>query len=111
MSVNQKIGLGEHQKIDKFRKIINDKLTFYENIIKKTIISIQKYKCMDIITANELNICTQSLESLILECDDIKNIENNDKIIKALQTVNDSLYDLLKQYGTDNLTDLLTICY
>ena len=58
MSINQKIGLGENQKIDKFRNIINDKLTFYENIIKKTIISIQKYKSMDIITANELNICT-----------------------------------------------------
>ncbi len=111
MSINQKIGLGENQKIDKFRNIINDKLTFYENIIKKTIISIQKYKCMDIITANELNICTQSLESLILECDDIKNIEDNDKTIKALQSVNDSIYDLLKQYGTDNITDLLTICY
>ena len=31
MSINQKIGLGENQKIDKFRNIINDKLTFYEN--------------------------------------------------------------------------------
>ena len=111
MSVNQKIGLAENQKIDTFRKIIDDKLNFYENIIKKTIISIQKYKCMDIITSNELNICTQSLESLILECNDIRNIEDNDTIIKSLQNINDNIYDLLKQYGTDNLTDLLTICY
>ena len=46
---------------------IEDKIHFYKNLIRQTILSIQTYKKMEIIGASELNISTTSLENIYKE--------------------------------------------
>ena len=52
-----------------------------KNLIRTTILSIQSYKKMDIITASDYNICIQSLEKIYDELNNIvtslKNNESN----------------------------------
>jgi endopeptidase La len=92
------------------------KIRFFENIIQKTILSAQKYKSLDIMGANELNICIQTLETLFEQITKIKlNLmsktkvdENN--IITSLQEINDELAGLFRSFGTENMDDLISIC-
>ena len=40
------------------------KISFLQNMIHKTVMAIQKYKILDIIGPNELNICITSCEAI-----------------------------------------------
>ena len=44
---------------------IQNKIDFFFKIITETIISAEKYKTNDIISASELNLCIQNLENII----------------------------------------------
>ena len=59
--------------------ILHKKITYFKKIIQKTILSIQKYKSLDIIGITEINICMESLENLFLELNKIIEIINQKK--------------------------------
>tara|TARA_Y100000389_G_scaffold193140_1_gene221609 strand:- start:2112 stop:2387 length:276 start_codon:yes stop_codon:yes gene_type:complete len=47
---------------DSIANTISKKIIYLQEVIKKTIIAVQKYKMLDIFGANELNICIPILE-------------------------------------------------
>jgi ATP-dependent Lon protease len=116
--------ISENDNFDDSNPIISPKenfknlettILYFQKVIQKTLLSIQKYKNIDIIGANELNNATSNLEHLYVELDNniylLKNKTNHTKIKNNLQTINNELANLFKQFGTENLTDLLTITY
>ena len=101
-------------------KFINDKIIYFQDIIQNTIISSQKYKFLDILSANDINICIQNLEILFNQLNQIsykihsyenENITPNiDEIVNSLQQINNELSSIIKNNGTNNLDDLVKIC-
>ena len=60
-------------------KLLN-KICYFQDVIQKTILSAQKYKLLDIIGANDLNTCIQTLEVLFTQLTELKfPIQNNAK--------------------------------
>ena len=74
-------------------------MVFYKKLIKQTLLSISKYKNLEIVTNTDLTICIKALEVLYTQC-----IENS-----SIETVKNDLLVLLKSYGTTHMTDLLEL--
>jgi endopeptidase La len=95
---------------------LEKKILYYEEIIQKTILSAQKYKFLDIMTANDLNICIQSLETLFTQLNTIrypvikKHKYDREQIINKLQEINDELAGLFRSFGTESIKDIINIC-
>ena len=74
------------------------KISLFQNMITKTILAVQKYKIMDIISASDINICIQNLESLYRELNRLRliisNRKNFDDIINDLQKINVAMEEL-----------------
>ena len=91
---NEKIKLAnvkKSKKLDNF-DFVRMKINKFKNMITDTILAIQNYKIMDIVSASELNVCIQALEVLYEDLDNIvlllassENIETIDEIIGKLQ--------------------------
>ena len=94
--------------------LIEKKLLFFQDIIQKTILHVQKNKILDIIGVSEVNSCINTLFELskkIKEISDINIKSNTDNVINILQAVNNELSSLFKIFGTDSFEDLLWICF
>jgi ATP-dependent Lon protease len=94
------------------------KIESFQNIIKKTILGIQKYKYLDVLGVNEINICIQALEKIYSELNEIFLVVNSEydtslqnSFISKLQEINNELSSILKNFGTFDLDDLITICF
>lgn len=74
-------------------------MAFYKKLIKQTLLSIPKYKKLEIVTNTDITICIKALEVLYTQC-----IENS-----SIETVKNDLLVLLKSYGTTNMVDLLEL--
>lgn len=116
MPKNEKISsiiINDNEKIDTL-KFAKKKIAFFKDMISKSTISIQKYKNMDIVTANELNKYTLVLEGLYSDLNNLsiiiskKNIDFTD-VINRLQKLNNELSSLFKNYGTSQFDDLITV--
>jgi len=94
--------------------LIEKKLLFFQDVIQKTILHVQKNKILDIIGVSEVNSCINTLFELSKKIKDISetNIKTNtDNVINILQIVNNELSSLFKIFGTDSFEDLLWICF
>ena len=94
--------------------LIEKKLLFFQDIIQKTILHVQKNKILDIIGVSEVNSCINTLFELSKQIKDINEITvktNTDNVINILQLVNNELSSLFKLFGTDSFEDLLWICF
>ena len=105
----------KNKKID---KNILDKIDFYSKIIENTILFVQKYKILDIINASQLNECIEKLldinSNLLIIRDFMKSNNNSsdfNQIYEKLQNINDELSFIFRNYGTKNITDLLTVVF
>jgi hypothetical protein len=82
-------------------------------MITETIIAVQKYKIMDIISASDINICIQNLESLYKELNNInykiENKKNIDDVINDLQKINNELSAIFRTSGTLHIQNLITV--
>ena len=95
--------------------LISKKILFFEDVIQKTILHVQKNKMLDIIGISEVNNCIHLLFELSKSIKEI-NIaslekENTDNAINILQNINNELSSLFKIYGTELFEDLLWICF
>lgn len=94
--------------------LIDKKLQFFQDIIQKTIIHVQKNKILDILGISEVNNCIQLLnhvnEKIRGLLEKISMIAE-DEVIEHLQTINNLISGVIKTYGTDSLDDLLSICF
>jgi ATP-dependent Lon protease len=94
--------------------IVEKKCSFFQDIIQKTLISIQKNKNNEILGTSEVSTCIKNLTQIGDKINSLKkNIEKLDKeeITNLLQTINNELSVLFKTYGTETLDDLLIICF
>jgi ATP-dependent Lon protease len=94
--------------------LIEKKLLFFQDVIQKTILHVQKNKILDIIGVSEVNSCINTLFELSKKIKDINDVSiksNTDNIINILQIVNNELSSLFKLFGTDSFEDLLWICF
>jgi len=107
-------------KSPKFDKLSfsKKKVVIFQDMITNTILAIQAYKTKDIIGASELNVCIQGLESLYNELDVLnimlqsgeKNVDFND-IITRLQKINNELSSIFRNFGTQDIEDLITVAF
>ena len=91
-----------------------EKVIFFKKMITKTILSIQKYKILDIISASDVNISIQNLELLYSNLNKLstilkKNNINFDDIISNLQYINNELSAIFRNYGTEKMDDLIAV--
>lgn len=102
---------------NKLYNTLENKIIHFQNIIKKTILSSQKYKIMDIIGTSELNLCISTLENLFSETMklyspiSLKQKIDIDLFTSKLQLINDELANIFKSYGTETFDDLIKICF
>ena len=90
---------------------IDKKQQYFQNIIHKTSVYIQKNKNLNILGISDVNNCMDILFNLNSKLANLKNSNNqNNDIINILQTINNDLSSLFKFYGTENLDDLLGVC-
>lgn len=114
-SNNQKKQNANNSKSLNSNSVIN-KIEHYVSIIENTILSVQKYKTMDIVSASDLNICISNLEKmfhklLLLKKNIYKESLTEESIITKLQEVNNELFTIFKNYGTKNIDDVLIVCF
>ena len=91
--------------------LVEEKIRFFQNVIQKTLLHIQRNKMLDILGINEVNNCIECLGLLSKKIQDLSEINNTDNLINHLQLINNELSSLFKIYGTANLEDLLIICF
>ena len=117
---NEKIKPSSAQSFKRFDKLdfCRKKINTFQEMITNTILAVQQYKVKDIIGASELNVCIQGLESLFEELNKIKlMIEKNNKhldfddVITRLQKINNELSSIFRNFGTLNISDLITVAF
>jgi len=94
--------------------LIEKKLIFFQDVIQKTILHVQKNKMLDIVGISEVNSCINTLYELSKKIKDITDVninDNTDNVINILQIVNNELSSLFKLFGTESFEDLLWICF
>ena len=95
-------------------QVVNKKIEFFKDIIQKTLLHVQKHKTLDILGVSDVSICIERLAEINKKIKEVSNDSQNvnaDLVINSLQTINNELSCLIKNYGTDNLEDLLLICF
>ncbi len=85
------------------------KINFYYNVIKNTFKACNLYKQYKILNSNDINQCIYNLENVNNLLKSIYDNEND--IINVLQYVNNTLSNIIKQYGTYEIDDLISICF
>jgi ATP-dependent Lon protease len=94
-----------------------NKINYFQEIIRKTILSAYKYKRLDVIGTTELNHCINSLENLFMSLNNIlipikqKHKLDINNITDKLQDVNNEIATLFKMIGTEDFEDLIKICF
>ena len=111
----------QNVKLSRLKKskmnIFQNKFDMFNKIITNTTLSIQKYKLLTIYNSNDFNNCLDILSTLAENLNSYKKyLKNNSKaaddlIISKLQEINNELSILFKNYGTQNLEDLLIVCF
>ena len=95
-------------------QMIEKKIIFFQEMIQKTILHVQKIKMFDLLSISEVAKCIGSLHDLVKKLKDIvneKNTTSTDTLLTKLQVVNNELSSILKIYGTESLDDMITICF
>ena len=93
--------------------LVDKKLEFFKDIIQKTILHVQKNKTLDMLGVSDISACIDKLNELNKKINEItcEGNKNTDNQIGDLQFINNELSGLFKNYGTQNLDDLLIICF
>jgi ATP-dependent Lon protease len=94
--------------------LVNKKMSFFQDVIQRTILHVHKNKMYDILGISDVSTCINVLNDLSDKIKDfIKTMDsvNTDTLINNLQTINNDLSTILKNYGTELLDDLLSICF
>ena len=133
-SIHPPVDVSQIDNIMSHKAPILTTIRYFQEVTQRTVISIQKYKALDIYGANEINICISSLEKIqgtllsVLwlispeDVDDeyvsgIQGMSSPSQTIdyvyvrSQLQNVNNDLSDIFRKYGTELLDDLIIICF
>lgn len=107
-----------------FLDFISKKINYYNNLINKTIQTLNIYKTLDILSSSELNNAFEEIENANSTVLNIFNsvkplkykqeqIQDDEKetLLNELQKCNDLFYSIFKEYGTQNISDILNVCF
>jgi len=111
--MNKNIGKNENDAHG-IHILVDKKILYFQEIIQKTVINVQKNKNLDILGISDVNTCIHNLDTIsekILVLSKIKLTEGENAIIAALQSINNDLSAVMKLYGTQSLEDLLVVCF
>lgn len=103
----------ENKQNDVCLQVVEKKLALFKDIIQKTIIHVQKNKMLDILGVSDVTTCIDRLNELSKKINSIteKDFKNTDTLINTLQNINNDISSIFKNYGTENLEDLLIVCF
>merc|ERR1711965_98772 len=98
------------------KQLALSRMEYYKDVISKTILAIQKYKLLDVLSHNDYNLGISNLENnnkMLQKLENMLEVEDTltDAHINILQEINDNLSVVCKNYGTDSLEDILCICF
>jgi ATP-dependent Lon protease len=112
-NMNEKENKEETVPTQDLEILMKKKIDFFKEIIQKTLLYYQKNKIFDILGVNEIVISTEKLTELNDKLNNINILDkkNSELNISCLQYINNELSLLFKNYGTENLNDLLLICF
>lgn len=133
-SIHPPVDVSQIDNIMSHKAPILTTIRYFQEVTQRTVISIQKYKALDIYGANEINICISSLEKIqgtllsvmrLISPEDvddeyvsgIQGMSSPSQTIdyvyvrSQLQNVNNDLSDIFRKYGTELLDDLIIICF
>jgi ATP-dependent Lon protease len=92
--------------------LVEKKIDFFKDVVKKTILHVQKNKFFDILGISDVSSCVEKLGEISKNIEEITtNKLNNEALVNSLQNINNDLSSILKSYGTESLDDLLLICF
>jgi len=95
-----------------YTPLIEKKIDFFAQVVEKTILHVQRNKFLDILGISDVGACINKLSELNKNIQEITSTcLSNDILIPQLQTINNELSSVLKIYGTENVDDLLIICF
>jgi hypothetical protein len=93
---NKKIGVARRPRdVNQYKvsPVVTAKIVSLQNIIKRTIIAVQRYKTLDVFGANELNVCVQSLEGCFATLSGLRDSKLTETAIVArLQDITNELW-------------------
>jgi ATP-dependent Lon protease len=97
-------------------KINTIKLKIYnlQDIIRNTIVAIQRYKKLDVLTSNEVKLAFENLRLSFKTLDNASIFLTDsllDKCIDCIQTVTKDLTAVFRLYGTMKMFDVLSVCF
>ena len=94
---------------------LKQKISYFQKIIRRTILYVQKYKSMDILGASELNVCLKNLEEIFIELQKIEikclKKDKTDVLIEKLQEVNNELAVIFRTFGTKRMEDMICVVF
>ena len=103
-----------YQKDDVIHNVIVKRIITLQDIVKRTILSSQRYKSLNIFGANELNMCIRSLEDIFMSLnkfhDKVYNTDT-DISINCLQEITNELSSIFRTFGTHSIDDLIIVCF
>ena len=88
---------------DNKKSIVGKKIQYFRQLIQKSLLSAQKYKQQDVIGANELNQCVQTLERIYLDIVNINMLLDDKAKMTTIneEWLNDIKYiEFLRDYGS-----------
>ena len=89
------------KNINEMMPQIEKKIDFFKDVIQKTVIHVQKNKFLDILGISDVCSCIERLGELSKKINEFNDHKSNyDTIVNGLQTINNELSTLLKNYGT-----------
>ena len=89
---------------NKFTNLFNSKKLFFEKILLRTIKSLQYKKSLELFSQNDLKVCLLTVSS-------IQNLVEKCECVSELQQINNKISAMFKDYGTERLEDVTTVCY
>ena len=104
----------EKKKINDIIKLIKEKVALFLEILQRTMLSMNEFKQMNLISSSSLAICNDCIEIIFKKLEDIKNTitpTNYNEQLSAFQTANNDISTIFKKYGCMNFADLITICF
>ena len=93
----------------KQKLLVKDKIIILKNIITNNINALEKYRYLDIINSSNFNSCNISYEKLYNDLDFLQNNLHIKDILQSLQKIINELSLLIMNYGSYNITDLISI--
>ena len=114
--LNNEIIISVNNNTQDIYDVMFQKVIFYEDVIKKTFLSLVEYKKLNLIGSNEINHSINDLNTILeelrlLELHIKDKSMNHEDLIADLQILNNKISNVIKLYGTTSLEHLISICY